>query len=122
MNVGGIYFEEGLDDGRIAMTVDRTIEAEGMTELVQRIQEIQASGRKARILLDLRSFSFEAGVVGEKLRSPSTLWSGIDRLAYVVDSSILRSVIGAVEPVTPMHLRAFCSGQVDTARDWVFSD
>jgi hypothetical protein len=36
MNIGGIKFEEGLEDDRIAMTVEGRIEAEGMAELIRR--------------------------------------------------------------------------------------
>ena len=122
MNVGGIDFEEGLADECIAMTIDGKVEVEGMAELVRRVEKTKEAGKTCRMFLDLRTFKFDAGVVGEKLKGMSALWSGIDRLAYVVDSSALRSVIGVVDAVTPMHLRAFSPEQADEARAWAFED
>ena len=64
---------------------------------------------------------YDLGVVKEKLAHMGTLWSGIERCAYVVDKGWMATMIGLVDAVTPMHLRAFGSDQDADARAWVLS-
>lgn len=104
----------------IGLIVAGKATADIISELVERIEQIHASGRKARIYLDLRNYDgFELALVKEKLAHFSTLWNSIERCAYVIDSAWMGAAIGLVDAVTPMHLRAFGSDQDAQAREWI---
>lgn len=47
-----------------------------------------------------------------------TLWTSLDRVAYVIDGA-WATVIGLVDAVTPMHLRAFSTDEDAEARAWI---
>jgi hypothetical protein len=102
------------------MKVTGKATAETISELVERLEQIQSAGKKARLYLDLTAYDgYDLGVVKEKLAHMGTLWSGIERCAYVVDKGWMVTMIGLVDAVTPMHLRAFGSDQDAEARVWV---
>ena len=65
---------------------------------------------------------FEPGVAKEKLSHMGTLWTGIERVAYIVDEGWLSGWIGLVDAVTPMHLRAFTPDQSEVAKAWLLGD
>ena len=50
-----------------------------------------------------------------------TLWNGIEKCAYVVDRRWMSQMIGLVDAVTPIHLRAFGGDEDAAARAWVVS-
>jgi hypothetical protein len=119
---GGYEFIDlGSDDPRvIAMRITGKLQAEGMTELVERIEAVAATGQKSLVYIDLATFAgAELGVVKEKLAGMRTLWTGIERLAYVLDVEWMSKMIGLVDAVTPMHLRAFSHDKDDEARAWL---
>jgi hypothetical protein len=121
---GGFEFIDlGTDDPRvIAMRITGKLHAEGMAELVKRIETVAATGQKSLVYVDLATFAgSELGVVKEKLAGMRTLWTGIERLAYVLDMEWMSKMIGLVDAVTPMHLRAFGHDQDEEARAWLLS-
>ncbi len=121
---GGFEFIDlGTDDPRvIAMRITGKLHAEGMAELVKRIETVAAKGQKSLVYVDLATFAgAELGVVKEKLTGMRTLWTGIERLAYVLDMEWMSKMIGLVDAVTPMHLRAFGHDQDEEARAWLLS-
>ena len=74
------------------------------------------------LYIDLVTFKgYELAVVKEKLTHIRTLWSGIERLAYVLDWAWMSKMIGLIDAVTPMHLRAFDHNQDEEARTWLLS-
>ena len=111
----------GTNDANvIGLKVAGKATADTITELVERIEKIKASGQKARVYADLTEYDgFEMSVVKEKLTHFSTLWNSIERCAYVVDKTWMSTLIGLVDAVTPMHLQAFSSEQDAEARAWV---
>lgn len=117
------FIDLGTDDPRvIAMRITGKLHAEGMTELVERIEAVAATGQKSLVYIDLVTFKgYEIAVVKEKLAGMRTLWTGIERLAYVLDWEWMSKVIGLVDAVTPMHLRAFGHDQDEEARAWLLS-
>jgi hypothetical protein len=117
------FIDLGTDDPRvIAMRITGKLHAEGMTELVERIEAVAATGQKSLVYIDLVTFKgYELAVVKEKLAGMRTLWTGIERLAYVLDWDWMSKVIGLVDAVTPMHLRAFGHEQEEEARAWLLS-
>lgn len=121
MNKNTDFLDLGTSDTNvIGLKVTGKATADTLTELVERLDNIKATGQKARVYLDLSDYDgFELSVVKEKLAHFSTLWGGIERCAYVVDKSWMSTVIGLVDAVTPMHLRAFSSDQDAEARKWV---
>jgi hypothetical protein len=121
MNSNTDFLDLGTSDTNvIGLKVTGKATADTLTELVERLDNIKATGQKARVYLDLSDYDgFELSVVKEKLAHFSTLWGGIERCAYVVDKSWMSTVIGLVDAVTPMHLRAFSSDQDAEARKWV---
>ncbi len=121
---GGFEFIDlGTEDPRVvAMRITGKLHAEGMAELVKRIETVAATGQKSLVYVDLAtSAGSELGVVKEKLTGMRTLWTGIERLAYVLDVEWLSKMIGIVDAVTPMHLRAFGHDQDEEARAWLIS-
>ena len=121
MNDGIEFVDLGTHDSNvIGLKVTGKATAETISELVGRLENIQASGNKARLYLDLAGYEgFDLAVVKEKLTHMSTLWSSIERCAYVVDKSWMSTLIGLIDAVTPMHLRAFGTDQDAEARAWV---
>jgi len=117
------FIDLDTDDPRvIAMKLTGKLHAEGMTELVERIEAVAATGQKSLLYIDLQTFEgSELGVVREKLANMRTLWTGIERLAYVLDVEWMSKMIGLVDAVTPMHLRAFGHDQDKEARAWLLS-
>ena len=111
------------DPNIIALAVHGKITGEDMAGLIQTLEQIHAGGNKARLYLDLTEYSgYELPVVKEKLLHMGTLWSGIERCAYVVDQAWMTTIIGLVDAVTPMHLRAFSADEDEAARAWVVSN
>jgi hypothetical protein len=121
MNDGAEFVDLGTDDPNvIGLRVTGKATAETITQLVDRLKGVQASGYKARLYLDLAKYEgYELPVVKEKLAHMGTFWSSIERCAYVVDSAWMATAIGLVDAVTPMHLRAFSTDQDTEARAWV---
>ncbi len=121
MDSGFEFIDLGTDDPRvIAMRINGKLHAEVITELVQRLEVVSAAGQKSLLYIDLESFEGSAlSVVREKLHHIRTLWNGIERLAYVVDWAWMSKMIGIVDAVTPMHLRAFGHNQDGEARAWL---
>jgi hypothetical protein len=108
------------DDDVVGMRIAGKVTAETIGALVERLETIRRAGKKARLYLDLTGYEgYDLGVVKEKLTHMGTLWSGIERCAYVVDRGWMVKMIGLVDAVTPMHLRAFGSDQDAEARAWV---
>lgn len=123
MSYGLEFIDLGTDDPNvIGLKATGKATAEDITRLVERLDNIQASGHKARLYLDLTGYQgYELPVVKEKLAHMGTFWSSIDRCAYVVDNAWMSTVIGLIDAVTPMHLRAFGTDQDTEARSWVIS-
>ncbi|MDA9982597.1 STAS/SEC14 domain-containing protein [Gammaproteobacteria bacterium] len=121
MNDGAEFVDLGTDDPNvIGLRVAGKATAETITQLVDRLRGVQASGHKARLYLNLANYEgYELPVVKEKLAHMGTFWSSIERCAYVVDSAWLTTAIGLVDAVTPMHLRAFSTDQDAEARAWI---
>lgn len=121
---GGFEFIDiGTDDPRvIAMRITGKLHTESITELVDRMEAVSATGEKSLLYIDLQTFEgSELGVVREKLANMRTLWTGIERLAYVLDMGWMSKMIGVVDAVTPMHLRAFGHDRDEEARAWLLS-
>lgn len=121
MSKNAEFVDLGTNDKNvIGLKVAGKATAGTITELVERLENIKASGQKAKVYLDLTEYDgFELSVVKEKLAHFSTLWNSIERCAYVIDGSWMSTVIGLVDAVTPMHLQAFSSEQDAQARKWV---
>ncbi len=121
MNKNTEFVDLGTNDANvIGLKVVGKANADTITELVERLEIIKASGHKARMYLDLSEYEgFELSLVKEKLAHVSTLWSIIERCAYVIDKSWMTTAISLVDAVTPMHLQAFSSDQDAEARAWV---
>jgi hypothetical protein len=117
------FLDLGTDDPAvIGLAVHGRLTGEDMAVLIERLNAIRGSGHKARLYLNLAEYTgYELPVVREKLSHMGTLWGGIERCAYVVDKAWLSTMIGLVDAVTPMHLRAFGLDQDAEARDWVRS-
>ena len=102
------------------MKVTGRVTGEAITGLVERIEGARASGGKARIFVDLVDYDgYDIDVVREKLSHMGTLWSGIEKLAYVVDKDWMAKWIALVDAVTPMHLRAFEQDEGEHAKAWL---
>lgn len=123
MATGSEFVDLGTNEPSVVgMKVTGKATAETISELVERLEQIQGAGKKARLYIDLTAYDgYDLGVVKEKLAHMGTLWSGIERCAYVVDKGWMATMIGLVDAVTPMHLRAFGSDQDADARAWVLS-
>ncbi len=123
MDSGFEFIDLGADDPRvIAMRITGKLQAEVITELVERLEVVSATGQKSLLYIDLVTFEgSELGVVKEKLAHIRTLWTGIERLAYILDWAWMSKMIGLVDAVTPMHLRAFGHDQDEEARAWLLS-
>ena len=121
MNNNTEFVDLGTNDANvIGLKLVGKANADTIIQLVERLENIKASGHKARLYLDLSEYEgFELSLVKEKLAHFSTLWSSIERCAYVIDKSWMTTVIGLVDAVTPMHLQAFSSDQDAEARAWV---
>jgi hypothetical protein len=115
------FVDLGTDDVNvIGLKVVGKAKADTITELVERLEKIKASGHKASVYLDLSKYEgYELALVKEKLANFGTLWSSIERCAYVIDKSWMRTAIGLVDAVTPIHLQAYSSDQDAEARAWV---
>ena len=123
MSNGIEYLDLGTEDAAvIALAVRGKLTADDMAGLVKKIELVREQGRKARLYLDLSKYSgYELPVVREKLMHMGTLWGGIEKCAYVVDKAWMTKVIGLVDAVTPMHLKAYSTDQDAEARAWVIS-
>jgi len=117
------FLDLGSDDPAVlGLAVRGKLTGQEMASLIERLDAIRAGGRKARLYLNLAEYTgYELPVVREKLLHLGTLWSGIEKCAYVVDKAWMTTMIGLVDAVTPMHLRAFGIDQDAEARDWVVS-
>jgi hypothetical protein len=111
------------DSTVIGMKVTGRVTAEGMAEFIARLEEVTAEGGKARVFVDMVGYDgTEFAAAKEKLGHMGTLWSGIERVAYVVDRGWMSSWIGLVDAVTPMHLRAFGPDESEEAKAWLLSE
>ena len=121
MNEGTELVDLGTDDPRvIGLKVTGKATADTITRLVDRLESVKESGHKARLYLDLSNYEgSELPVVKEKLAHISAFWNSIERCAYVVDKAWMSTMIGLVDAVTPMHLRAFSTDQDAEARAWI---
>jgi hypothetical protein len=121
MNDGIEFVALGTDDPTvIGIKATGKVTAEAIARLVERLEELRASGHKARLYLDLSGYEgYEMPVVREKLVHMGTFWNSIERCAYVVDRAWMSTAIGLVDAVTPMHLRAFGTDEDAQARAWV---
>lgn len=118
---GTRYIDIGSDDPRVvACVIEGKFTAEDMAAFNERIETIHATGAKALVYLDLTGYSGqELGVAREKLGNLGTLWSGMERLAYVVDQEWMLKLVGVIDAITPMHFRAFAADDTDQAKRWV---
>lgn len=123
MSSGIEYIELGAEDPAvIALAVRAKITGGDMATLIQKIEFIREQGHKARLYVDLSEYAgYELPVVREKLMHMGTLWGGIEKCAYVVGKTWMSTMIGLVDGVTPMHLKAFSTDQDAEARAWVIS-
>ncbi len=123
MDSGFEFIDLGTDNPSvIAMRITGRLHAEVITELVERLEAVSATGQKSLLYIDLVTFEgSDLGVVREKLANMRILWNGIERLAYVLDLAWMSKMIGLVDAVTPMHLRAFGHDQDEEARAWLLS-
>lgn len=123
MSSGIEYVDLGIQDGAIISLVVRgKITGDDMAGFIRKVEGVRAEGRKARLYIDLADYDgYEFPVVKEKLMHMSTLWNGIERCAYVVDRRWMSQMIGLVDAVTPMHLRAFGVDESAAAKAWVVS-
>lgn len=121
MGNGFEFIDLGVDDPTVvALRVTGKVTADGMVALLERLEGIQQQGRKARLYVDLADYQgYELQVVKEKLTHMRLLWGGIERCAYLVDQQWMKTAIGLVDAVTPMHLRAFAADQSEAARAWL---
>lgn len=104
----------------IGLRLTGRLTREDMADLIGRIEQASSGGNKARLFVDMRDFSgWDMEVAREKFENMGTLWNGIGRVAYVVDNLWMANVIGLIDVVTPMHIRAFTEDQVDEAREWL---
>jgi hypothetical protein len=124
MSDGLEYVDMGTDDPNVfGCKVTGTLTGAAMSGFAERVEKIHTAGNKARIYVDVTSYgSFEMSVIKEKFSAMGTFWSGIGKLAYVVDQNWMANMIGLVDAVTPMHLRAFGADQDAEARAWVLAD
>ena len=123
MSSGIEYVDLGNDDRSvIGLVVRGKLAGDDMAGLIKRVEHIRSGGSKARLYLDLSEYAgYEVPVVREKLMHMGTLWSGIEKCAYVVDKTWMSKMIGLIDAVTPMHLRAFSTDHDAEARAWVLS-
>lgn len=121
MSEGTEFVDLGTDDPRvIGLKVTGKATADTITQLVARLESVKDSGHKALLYLDLANYEgSELPVVKEKLAHMSAFWNSIERCAYVIDKAWMSTMIGLVDAVTPMHLRAFSTDQDAEARAWI---
>jgi len=124
MNERTEFVDLGTDDPRvIGLKITGKATADTITRLVDRLESVKESGHKARLYLDLSNYEgSELPVVKEKLAHISAFWNSIERCAYVVDKAWMSTMIGLVDSVTPMHLRAFSTDQDAEARVWILEE
>ena len=117
------YFEiEDAGDDVIACRIHGKFSAESMSDFIDRVERIRDAGGKARVFLDATGYdTVEMGAAKEKLARMGTLWGHIERVAYLVDKTWLGKVIGFVDAITPMHLRAFGPDDQAEAVAWLLS-
>ena len=119
---GGIEFFDLGDPRAIGVRINGKLSGDGMARFIEHVEEITDRGDKALIYVDMVNYDgWEFAVAKEKLDNMRTLWEGIDRLAYVLDKDWMTRMIGLVDAITPMNLRAFGPDQEDEARNWVLS-
>jgi hypothetical protein len=123
MNDETEFVDLGTDDQDvIGMKITGIATADTISQLIERLETVQASGHKARLYLDLSNYEgYELPLVKKKLAHIGTFWNSIERCAYVVDKTWMSTAIGLIDAVTPMHLRAFSTDQDEEARAWVLS-
>ena len=124
MSEGTEFVDLGTDDPRIiGLKVTGKATADTITRLVARLESVKESRHKARLYLDLSNYEgSELPVVKEKLAHISAFWNSIERCAYVIDKAWMSTMIGLVDAVTPMHLRAFSTDKDAEARAWVLEN
>jgi hypothetical protein len=115
------YIDLGTaDPAVVALAVQGKVTGDDMAALIQKIQTIQEQGDKARLYIELSEYTgYELPVVKEKLTHIATLWGGISKCAYVVDKAWMTNMIGLVDAVTPMHLKAYSTEDAADARAWI---
>ena len=116
-------FDLGTDDPRvIAVRITGKITGESMARFIEQVEAIRDAGQKSLVYIDLAAFEgTELSVAREKFAHMGTLWNGIERLAYVLDIQWMTRMMGLVDAITPMHVRAFGHDQAEAARRWVLT-
>ena len=127
----GKSFMEGFNEIELSETRENLVafRAEGkitsdqLEVFNQKIESIREQGHKALVYLDLSEYeSFEPSMVLTKLKAMGTYFKGIEKLAYVVDNDIYIKIIGFMDILTPMHMKAFDEDDKVEAETWLFSD
>ena len=119
---GGIEFFDMGEPRAIGIRINGRLTGDAMARFIERVEEVTERGDKALIYVDMVNYDgWEFAVAKEKMENMRTLWDGIERLAYVLDKDWMSRMIGLVDAVTPMNLRAFGPDQEDQARDWLLS-
>lgn len=123
MSTGIETIDLGTDDPNVvAIKITGEFTGEAMQEFIARIEEIRAAGNKALVYIDLLGYEGqELAVAKNKLANISTLWTGIERMAYVVEAAWMMKAMKLIDAVTPMHFRAFGADEDAAARAWVVS-
>lgn len=106
----------------VALKLNGQIGADEMAAFVRSIQKINDEGSKAIVYIDLVSYDgFESGVIREKLAGMNTLWNGISKIAYVLDSEWMSKAIHLIDVITPIDVRSFSHKDEEEAKTWVLS-
>jgi hypothetical protein len=112
---------ESGDPRVVGAVVQGKLTADDMVAFNRRISAVRAGGSRALVYLDLVGYEGQEliGVARQKLGHMSDLWSGIERLAYVVDREWILKLAGLIDAITPMHFRAYAADEAEEARRWV---
>ena len=106
----------------LAYEISGDFTGDDMRTLVERLEKIAASGRKAFLYQDMvawGSFDFEA--IRVKIQNLGTIWRSVEKIAIVGDARWLEIYIGVFDHLTPQHMKYFERSEKDEAFAWLTS-
>ena len=113
-----------LPEGVVGASASGTVTAEDYeSTLIPAVQAATSDGKKARFLLVFGDEfeGYDAQAAMDDARLGAHHWSDFERIAFVSDHSVYRSLVKGFGFLMPGEVRVFALADLDAAKEWLAS-